>query len=146
MDGIYSRLNKWIRTMKSNGSVVIDRRELTKRLDYSEMSREELEARCKNVDVSMMLYQNGFRSVVKGKGVFVDSVEMKNPDTIAQLVRNATASTEQKKQVELALREALKNLEKSEDFGSQIAFDEDMTLFEEMSRDELIEVLRELAQ
>lgn len=146
MDGIYSRLNKWIRNMKSNGSVVIDRQELTKRLDYSEMDRKELEARCKNADVSVVLYQNGFRSVVKGKGVFVDSVEMKNPNTIAQLVRNATASAEQKKQVELALKEALKNLEKSGDFGSQMAFDEDMTIFEEMSRDELIEVLKKLAQ
>lgn len=144
MAGIYSRLNQWVREMKSNDAIVIDRQDLVDRLDYSEMDRDELETRCKNADVGIILYQNGFRSVVRGRGVFVDYLKMKNPHAIEQLVKNADRSTAEKERIGLAIREALKTLEKSEDYGSQMAFDEDMTIFEEMTREELIQALREM--
>ena len=144
MEGIYSRLNQWVREMKSNDAIVIDRQDLVDRLDYSEMDRDELETRCKNADVGIMLYQNGYRSVVHGKGVFIDYLKMKNPETIEQLIRNVDKEVAKKEKVKLALRKALKNLENSEDYGSQMAFDEDMTIFEEMTREELIQTLREM--
>ena len=144
MSGIYSRLNQWVREMKSNDAIVIDRQDLVDRLDYSEMDRDELETRCKNADVGIILYQNGFRSVVRGKGVFIDYLKMKNPKAIEQLIANAKQSADKKRKVELAIRNALKNLEESEDYGSQMAFDEDMTIFEEMTREELIRALREM--
>lgn len=144
MSGIYSRLNQWVREMKSNDAIVIDRQDLVDRLDYSEMDRDELETRCKNADVGIILYQNGFRSVVRGKGVFIDYLKMKNPKAIEQLIANAKQSADKKRKVELAIRNALKNLEESEDYGSQMAFDEDMTIFEEMTREELIQALREM--
>jgi len=144
LSGIYSRLNQWVREMKSNDAIVIDRQDLVDRLDYSEMDRDELETRCKNADVGIILYQNGFRSVVRGKGVFIDYLKMKNPKAIEQLIANAKQSADKKRKVELAIRNALKNLEESEDYGSQMAFDEDMTIFEEMTREELIQALREM--
>lgn len=144
MAGIYSRLNQWVREMKTNDAIVIDRQDLVDRLDYSEMDRDELEIRCKNADVGIILYQNGFRSVVRGKGVFIDYLKMKNPKAIEQLISNAKQSADKKRKVELAIRNALKNLEESEDYGSQMAFDEDMTIFEEMTREELIQTLREM--
>lgn len=146
MDGMYSKLNKWIKKMKSDDAIVIDRQDLVERLDYSEMDRNELETRCKNADVSIMLYQNGFRSVVKGKGIFIDYLKMKNPDAVAQLVRNAQIATGKKKEVELKIKAILKNLEEAEDYPSQMAFDENMTLFEEMSKEELIQFLRDMTK
>lgn len=144
MEGIYKRLSRWVREMKTNDVIVIDRQDLVDRLDYSEMDRDELEIRCKNADVGIILYQNGFRSVVRGKGIFIDYLKMKNPHAIEQLIKNANQSAEIKKRVELAIKKALENLEASEDYGSQMAFDEDMTIFEEMTRDELIQTLQEM--
>ena len=146
MNGFYSQANKRIKQLKNNGEVIIDRDNLLGWLDFSSLSREELEEYLDKAINSLMLYQNNFRSVVRGKCVYVDYVAIKNRHVIQKLIQNATKSEEEK----LAMVKILESLEaKAEDSESgQMAFDSDddnnILFYQEMDREELIELLKNL--
>lgn len=153
MDGIYSRLNRRVRQLFSSGYVVIDRTDLGKEIDYSEMSRESLEDRCRTLDSSIVLYQNGYRSVVRGKGIYVNYEQINNEKVLERLIDNAGDSADQKTAKKFALKKVLADLKASrsdgEDF-SQMAFgfgdNNEPILFDEMSREELINWLERVIQ
>ena len=68
MSGFYSQLNTRIRQLMTEGKALIDREEVAKHVDLSEVDRDDLERMCRNAMASVMLYQNNFRSFVRGKG------------------------------------------------------------------------------
>ena len=147
MNGGYSELNKRVRQMKQNGTIVIDRDDLAEHVDLSEVDRESLETMCKNAMASVVLYQNGFRSVVWGKGVYVDYVKIQDKQVLHKLIQNASENEQPKLEITAILRclESKLTNDLTDEEDKQMAFTEDGTLFEEMTKRELVEILREIA-
>lgn len=147
-DGYYSQLNERVKQLKVNGNVVIDREKIADTIDLSNMDREELEHKCKQAMAQVILYQNGYRSVFRGQGVFVDYEALRSKAVLHKLVNNAQSSVEQKLAAKYALQKLESNAPEEEYIGSRFGWDEEGNLFiiEEMSRRELVEALREIAQ
>lgn len=146
-EGYYSQLNERVKQLKVNGDVVVDREKIADTIDLSNMDREELEYKCKQAMAQVILYQNGYRSVFRGQGVFVDYEAVRSKAVIHRLINNAQLSVEQKIAAKLALQELESNIPEEEYIGSRFVCDEDgnLTVVEEMSRRELIDALREIA-
>lgn len=145
MAGFYSQLNARIRQMMADGKALIDRDDVSKFVDLSEVDREELERMCRNAMTSVMLYQNNFRSFVKGKGLFVNFAMIKDPAILRQLCDNASKSVEEKQIIQKLLESAERNA--LEENGGQmqmmIGEDGELIIFEELSKQELWDLLKE---
>ena len=146
--GIYSMLNNLIRQMKEDGKYIIERKDLTSRIDVSGMDREELERSYKNAAVCNMLWVNGFRSYLKGKGIFLDVNTIKSKCVMNQLLDNVTTDLNQKINVAEFIRMIENGLK--EDSLPQEAFtaddDGNIIYFTEMTNDEIIDILKELQE
>lgn len=138
----YSMLNAIIRQMKVNGQYLIDRTDMEKYLDLSEESREDVEDMCKKAMIGVMLYQNNYRSCVRGQGVFIDVDALKSKSIANMLVQNESLTVNQK----LAAVQKLKSIADGlpDDGYVQTAFDMDGILYEEMTKAELINLIHEL--
>lgn len=148
-DGYYSKLSQYIGQMQKEGNIVIDRNRLMDLCDLSEMSREELEASYKGLIASSALNEYGYRSVVKGEGLYLDYQNADNPIFLQKLSENADIEARQKKFIADSLRETKKRLIDTLPNYAQLAFnfDEnyDSPIFEEISSDKLIEMLERMA-
>ena len=140
----YSILNSIIRQKKTDGQYLIDRVDIEKFIDLSEESREDVEDMCKKAMIGVMLYQNNYRSCVRGQGVFIDVDALKSKTIANMLIRNESLSAEQK----LAAVQKLKSIADGlpDDRYSQIAFDMDGVLYEEMTKADLINLIHELQE
>lgn len=146
--GIYSMLNNLIRQMKEDGKFIIERKDLTSKIDVSEMDREELERSYKSAAACNVLWMNGYRSYLKGKGIFLDVKAIKSKSVMRQFLDNAKASAIQRINVEKFIQ--MLESELKDDSLPQEAFtaDEDgnIVYFTEMSNEEIIEILKELQE
>lgn len=89
--------------------------------------------------VEVGLYQKGYRSVVKGEGLFVNPDNCKKPEYLKRLFNNAHLTATQKKSVEDMMLKAVK----SSAIEGQLRFDDvDGTIVEEITEKQLIEMLR----
>lgn len=145
MSGFYSQLNTRIRQLMTEGKALIDREEVAKHVDLSEVDRDDLERMCRNAMASVMLYQNNFRSFVRGKGLFVNYEMIKDPAILRQLCDNAARSTEEKLIIQKLLESAEKNalLENGGQMQLMIGEDGELIIFEELSKQELWDLLKE---
>lgn len=150
-DGLYSALNKIVRQQKQEGNVIFDTETTSSKIDLSGLDREELEERCKKAMTAVVFYQNGLRSVIHGQGIYVDYEKIKNRIVIEKLLTNAKAEEAKKELMVDVLTTIVNGL--PEDTGNQMYFDPDRTdengellLFEEKSKEELIEMLKELIE
>ena len=145
MAGFYSQLNTRIRQLMTEGEALIDRDEIANFLDLSDVDREDLERICRNAMASVMLYQNDFRSFVRGKGLFINYKMAKDPAILKKLCENATKSADKK----LAIQKMLESAEQNalEENGGQmqlmIGDDGKIIIFEELSKQELWDLLKE---
>ena len=145
MSGFYSQLNTRIRQLMTEGKALIDREEVAKHVDLSEVDRDDLERMCRNAMASVMLYQNNFRSFVRGKGLFVNYEMIKDPAILRQLCDNAARSTEEKLIIQKLLESAEKNalMENGGQMQLMIREDGELIIFEELSKQELWDLLKE---
>lgn len=91
--------------------------------------------------VEVVLYQKGYRSVVKGEGVFVNLQNCKKPEYLARMFNNAKLSEAQKQKVVARITKAIQEAS----IEGQLSFDfsgENGTIVEEVTEQRLIEMLR----
>ena len=152
--GFYKTLSSIIRQMKADGKIIIDIDVLKNRIDLSELDREELEDKCKGAMSAVELYQNGFRSIIRGRGIFIDYAKARNRTVLEQLVRNVAADEKQKSSMVDILETIIDGVPETDDNQMRLCFDEDgqlavddkgrVILAEEMSKQELLELLYKL--
>lgn len=148
-DGFYSKMTERIRQLQAEGTMVIKRDTLANYLDLSEMDRDELESRCKQAIACCSLYQNGFRSVMRGEGLFIDYQNTDNPVFLKKLTENSELDADQKRQVANALKKITeKRIAEMPDyaqFAMGVDSDGNMRFYEEITSEEIIEMLERLA-
>lgn len=89
--------------------------------------------------VEVGLYKKGYRSVVKGEGIFVNLANCNKPEYLARLFNNAKLSEVQKQKVVAILSKTIKDC----GIENQLTYDfENMTIVEEISEQQLIEMLK----
>lgn len=145
MEGYYSQLNSRIRQLMAEGKALIDKDELTSCIDLSNEGREDLERICRNAMASVMLYQNNFRSFVRGRGLYINYEMAKNPAILSQLCENASQSTHKKMIIQQLLELAEKNALMENGGQMQMMVDDngEIIVFEELSKQELWDLLNE---
>lgn len=152
--GYYSTLNHIIRQMKQDGKIIIDIDQIADSISVKNLKRKELEEKCKKAMASVSLYQNGFRSVLHGKGIFVDYAKAKNKVVVEQLIRNVEKDERQKSYMMDVLQTIVEGIPETTEKQIRFCFDEDgqlavddngcVLLAEEMSKQELLELLYKL--
>ena len=145
-EGIYAQYSKFIKEQKNDNKLVIDVEKLAECVDFSEMPREELERRCKRAAASVALNQNGYKSVLRGEGLFVDYVNCTNPIFLQHLVENTKIDAIQAETAMKTLQKIMKqNAEELPDYV-QIAFQFDSEghskMVDELSLTQILEMLR----
>lgn len=148
-DGYYSQLNNRLKELKNDGAVCIKRETLASYLDLSEVDREELETRCKNAMAAVILYQNEYRSVERGSGLFLNYKESSNPIFLQKLCDNAKSDSNAKANIAKAL-ETIKNkcIKELPDYAQiSLGIDENgnMKFYEEITSQEIIQMLEKIA-
>lgn len=88
--------------------------------------------------VEVGLYQKGYRSVVKGEGIFVNPEHCKNPAYLARMLNNAKLTEVQKEKAVALLEKTIK----SSGIEGQLTFNQDGTIMEEVTEKQLIEMLK----
>lgn len=141
-DGLYAQMSRRINELQMSGVDVIKRETLSNYLDLSELDREDLERKCADAIAAVALYQAGFRSVVRGSGLFVDYAQTNKPEFLKRICNNAHLDARIKEQIAKGLLRILIDTCGDE---SQLAFDMEGNVYEEATRDELISMLEELA-
>lgn len=143
MKGIYSELNTLIAAEEMTHKLAIDVERLTKMIqrviDFDEIPIKELKDRYARAAASVALYQSGYKSVVRGEGLFVNVMNCKKRDYLARLYNNASLT---KRQKDAALELISKTIKQNEIPG-QLTFMPDGTYEEETTIDELIQMLRD---
>ena len=83
------------------------------------------------------LYRRGYRSVVKGKGLFVNLDNCDKPEYLARLFNNAKLTEQQKTDAVNMIKKAIK----AAGCEGQLSFNMDGTIFESVSEKQLLEML-----
>lgn len=139
--GIWSRANKIVKELKDNGHFVIDRKEISDRLDAGELDPEYCIKFVKDFASSCALFENNYRSVVRSKEIYIDLDEVRSPDIRDRLQQNATLDAERI----TAIVEKIKSLPIPQGGGGQRAFtfgeNGELVMFDELSSNELLEML-----
>lgn len=149
-DGIYSKLSQRIKEISAQKILVINVKSLADCIDISEMDEAEKDRRLKQAMASVALYQNGFRSVERGSGYFLDYRNCDNPIYLQKLCENADIDAKTKGTVLRALEQIKQNNIDGLPEYAQFVFDFDedgnSQYIEEITREQLIEMLRKDAE
>ena len=141
IEGLFTAITTAIRERENDDKLVISVDDMVAQLkgdvDFDSVSKEVLADYVLRYAVAIGLNDNGYRSVVKGEGLYVNLEDCKNPDFIARLFNNAMIEEKAKEQVVNVIR---KEIEASN--VKQFAFDIDGMIFEEMTAEQLLELLR----
>lgn len=141
IEGLYTAISTAIRERENDDKLVISVDDMVAQLrgdvDFDSVPKEVLADYVLRFAVAVGLNDNGYRSVVKGEGLYVNLEDCKNPDFIARLFNNAMIEEKAKEQVVNVIR---KEIEASN--VKQFAFDIDGMIFEEMTAEQLLELLR----
>lgn len=141
IEGLFTAITTAIRERENDDKLVISVDDMVAQLrgdvDFDSVPKEVLADYVLRYAVAIGLNDNGYRSVVKGEGLYVNLEDCKNPDFIARLFNNAMIEEKAKEQVVNVIR---KEIEASN--VKQFAFDIDGMIFEEMTAEQLLELLR----
>lgn len=139
--GIWSRINKIVREMKSAGRFAIERRDVSDKIDPEELDPEYCVKFYIDFISSCVLWENNYRSVVRGKNVYVDIDALKSPDIRDRLQQNIEMDIK----YSTVVFEMLDKLPIPQSEGKQGAFTNnengEPVFFEELSSNELLELL-----
>lgn len=98
---------------------------------------------------SCSLYQNGFRCVVRGTGLYLDYLNYRNPNFLQKLISNEIEDVEKRNTVVKKLAAIMKHDEENNEFGGYCMEPDEngnMKIVEELSDEQIIEMLEDLAR
>ena len=142
IEGLYTALNAIIKSKEEEERLAIDVQTLVEEV------KEEVDVHSASLDwyiqfalksaAEVALWQNGYRSVVKGNGLFINADHCTNKAYISRLFNNAKLSELQKKRITDYLTKKITEL----GFNGQLSFDfETGTIVEDITTAELLEML-----
>lgn len=145
-NNIYKTCNLIASRKVKSGATVININDLMREAmalaDFSGMTEEEMQRTILRLTLTSILNAHRYYSVVRRKGLFANSENCKKA-YLKQLIENAKHDV---RRLEKLLKRLNDNLDIAEIDG-QMAFDADtMEIFEEMTEEELVEMLREEAE
>ena len=103
-----------------------------------EVDREDLERRYYGAFIRVYLNAIGYRSVIRGKGIYIDVEKSDNPAYVAKVLENAGISVKDAEQAVLVIKKAIKANPK---INGQLQFDMDGNCIVSLSDEELLEQL-----
>lgn len=141
----YSMLNTIIRQKKSDGKFVIDREEIAKLIDLKDEDEEEKDRILANFMATNMLNENGYRSCVKGRGIYIDTDALNNKTLATQLANNTNIDINTRKEALHRLERLAEDLPEDTEYR-QIFFDMEGTMLQEMTKEELIKIIKDMQE
>lgn len=147
----YSMLNKRIKQMKEDGKYVIERHELTSLIIPSLFNEdvEEMVVMLANFMAGLMLNQNSYRSVIKGKSIFVDMDALTSKTLAEKLQSNTEQDIRFRNLVLQGLDKIVDKLPDDSEY-SQLFFAQDdnnqMFYGDEITKADLIEMIKTLQE
>ena len=140
-DGVFSKCAERIKLAEQNFRMVIDADELAHYVhdvvSLRHISRHDLEMKYVKAMVAVCLYQRGWRSVVRGKGKYVNYELCSNPAYMAQVAQNKSRDIKADKEV----LERLKEAARSKGIDHQMVIRADGSVGVEMSLEEILSLL-----
>lgn len=142
IEGLYTAINALIAERENDNRVCIDMAEmidaLTDEVDVYSASIDWYVHFAIRSAIQIGLWQAGYRSVVKGEGLFINPQNTRKPEYLARLFNNAVLSEKQKQSVVEMLTGCIKNA----GIEGQLSFDFSGQIHEDISEAQLIEMLR----
>lgn len=142
IEGVYTAISELIAEREGEDRICIDSEELI------EAVKDEVNVFSADLDwyvhfalraaVQIGLWQAGYRSVVKGKGLFINPQNTKKPEYLARLFNNAKLSEAQQRSVV----EMLTGCIKEAGIEGQLSFDFTGKIHEDITEAQLLEMLR----
>lgn len=140
-DGVFSKCAERIKLAEQTFRMVIDADELAHYVhdvvSLRHISRHDLEMKYVKAMVAVCLYQRGWRSVVRGKGKYVNYELCSNPTYMAQVAQNKSRDIKADKEV----LERLKEAARSKGIDHQMVIRADGSVGVEMSLEEILSLL-----
>ena len=140
-NGLHSKINRLIKEKEEAGKLVILTDDIVEKLaneDYlASASREDLEDCVLRLATAIRLNKAGYRSVVKCEGYYINPARWKEPKCGEQILENAKMDVRAREQMLQAVEKAVELPE-----YAQGAFDENAELYDEITKQQLIEMLR----
>lgn len=142
--GLYTALNSLIKSKESEGKICIDKetlvRDVQKEVDVHSASLDWFINMALRAAAEVALYQNGYRSVVKGDGLFVNPEHCNKKDYLIRLFNNAKLTEIQKQKVV----EVIKKTVNEKIIPGQLTMDFSTGLLvEDLTVDQILEMLRQ---
>jgi hypothetical protein len=140
-DGVFNKCAERIKLAEQTFRMVIDADELSHYVhdvvSLRHISRHDLEMKYVKAMVAVCLYQRGWRSVVRGKGKYVNYELCSNPAYMAQVAQNKSRDIKADKEV----LERLKEAARSKGIDHQMVIRADGSVGVEMSLEEILSLL-----
>lgn len=142
IEGLYTAIGAIIHQLEDNGCLAIDAKDIVSALkgevDIYSVPRERFVNFALEAASRCGLYQNGYRSVVRGEGLFVNLNACNKKEYLARLFNNAKLSESAKTQAVNLIMKQIKT-----QIPGQLTFDFDTgDCIEEVSEEELIAMLK----
>lgn len=121
---------------------IIDANKMTQDIllssDLSGLTREQLEYRFVSAYVRCLLYQANYRSVIRGKGFFVNEKTLR-PELVARLFNNQKMTRDQAEQI---LSNIKKHIRNNDTIAGQLEYDFETGEYREtMTMEDLLQML-----
>lgn len=141
-DGVFSKCAERIKLAEQNFRMIIDADELAHYVhdvvSLRHISRHDLEMKYVKAMVAVSLYQRGWRSVVRGKGKYVNYMLCSNPAYMAQVAKNKSDDIKADQEILKNLKEAAKRVK---GIDHQMVIRADGSVGVEMSLEEILSLL-----
>lgn len=143
MRGLFTSLRELIGFAEDNKRIAIKIDDLVdeseEMTDLSEMTREELERKYRKAAAAVVLYALGYRSVIRGKGFYVNRDLCKKPEYVKRFFNNAKITAEEKEQIVDVISKDIADLPEY----PQLKFDAHGRIYEELTEERLLGILEE---
>ena len=139
---IAAHFKYFLAAKEQNNDIILDANKLADEIydvcNLSHVSREELEYRLVSVYTRVLLYQSGYRSIIRGKGFFVNENTIR-PELVARLFNNEKMTLDKANQI---MADMKKRIAQNDNLAGQLEFDfENGGLRESMTKDDLLRLL-----
>lgn len=144
VDSVYSRCSECIAIAENRKKLAIQADRLTENIqstvNLSDMSRGELERRYIRQMVATCLHDHGYRSVINGRGFYVNPEIAKKIEYIEAMLENAKENELAKKIKRIGIQQLIDEIKAN--YESQMYFDDDSGMYKtNPTVDELLEML-----
>ncbi len=138
---IASHFKNFLHAREEKDEVIIDANKLSNEVRYasdlSELSREDLEQSYISAYTRVLLYQAGYRSVIRGKGFFVNEKTLR-PELLVKLFNNEKITLKKAEQIIIGMKKHIAR----NDIAGQLEFDFENECYKEsVSEEDLLKML-----